>query len=501
MADGQVTLVGAGPGHRDLLTLGGMEALAEAEVVLYDQLVGEEILAMMPPAAELVDVGKHSGNHTVPQQDINRLILQYAQKGRRVVRLKGGDPYLFGRGAEELELLAASSIPFRVIPGVTSPVAVPAYAGIPVTHRDYASSVHILTGHGKRGEAPKIDYEELVKLRGTLVFLMGVSALEELCAGLLAAGMDGGMPAALIQSGTTPAQRRLVSTVAQLPRRAEEENMRPPAVLVVGRVCELAGQMDFTRFWPLWGKRVLTCSSRATGGKLARRLRALGAGVTEFASIEMIPLEGQDPFWQRMDGYGWVVFTSVYGAEQFFAQLAQRGLDIRSLAGIHFAAIGSETARVVRERGIHLDFVPAEYNAEKLAEGLAEKVKPGEKALLYRAQEGTPVLAETLAQGGVDFEECPAYRTEYRNPGGEKLAGEVAAGAFDLLTFTSASSVKGFAAALPAAPFAQLEAVCIGESTAAAARALGITVRVSPTATVASMAEYIAEVYANGTGS
>lgn len=496
---GSVTLVGAGPGHRDLLTLGGMEAIRRAEVVLYDQLVGSDILTLIPPGAERVDVGKRSNNHPVPQEEINALILAHAQKGRRVVRLKGGDPYLFGRGAEELELLLGHDIPFRVIPGVTSPIAVPAYAGIPVTHRDYASSVHILTGHGKRGEPPKIDYKELMGLSGTLVFLMGVSALEEICGGLLAAGMAGDMPAALIENGTTPRQRRVVSTVEELPGKARQQGVKPPAVLVVGRVCELAPRMDFTRFMPLWGREVLTCSSRATGGKLAALLRAAGARVTEFASIEMIPLEGQDPCWEKMNGYGWVVFTSVYGAQQFFAELSRRQLDIRSLAGIRFAAIGSESAKVLEERGIRVDFVPEAYNAEKLAEGLARRVGPGQAVLLYRAQDGTEALTEILARGGVQFEECPAYRTEYRPPEDRGILDRLHSGAYDFLTFTSASSVKGLAAVAGDMPLEGIEAVCIGESTAAAARALGMKVNTSPRATVADMAGFIQEEYGHGT--
>ncbi len=497
---GFVTLVGAGPGCRDLFTLGGARALAEAEVVLYDHLAGPEILAMMPRDALKIDVGKESGNHTLPQGEINRLLLLHAQAGRRVVRLKGGDPYLFGRGAEELELLRSHGVPFAVLPGVTSAVAAPAFAGIPVTHRAFASSVHILTGHGKGGEAPKIDYAQLAALRGTLVFLMGVSSLEAICGGLLGAGMDPATPAALVQNGTLPAQRRLVGTLATLPAEAARAGIAPPAVLVVGEVCTLAEGMDFTHFMPLWGCAVLACSARATAGKLAAALRAQGAGVTELPCIEMRPLAGQDAVWNSMADYHWVVLTSAYGAELFFDELVRREMDVRALHNVKFAAIGPETARVLSARGVLPSYVPEVYNAEALAEGLAARVAKSERVLLYRAQEGTPALAEGLAKSGIVFDECAAYGTRYQTANAAPARQAFAAGGYRLVTFTSASSVRGFAACMEGLDLRGAEAVCIGESTAGAARALGMRVKVSPAATVEAMAEFILEEYGHGAG-
>lgn len=240
-----VTLVGAGPGGRELLTLAGAEALRAAEVVVYDRLVGEDILALIPESAERVDVGKENSRHPVPQNEINALLVQYAQGGRNVVRLKGGDSFLFGRGGEECAYLKANGIPFRVIPGVTSALAAPAYAGIPVTHRDYCSSVHIITAHARRNGPLRIDYEGLVRLGGTLVFLMGVTALPELCAGLLAAGLPADTPAAVVENGTRPNQRKAVCTVAALPERAKAMALQSPAVIVVGGVCALSDTLDW----------------------------------------------------------------------------------------------------------------------------------------------------------------------------------------------------------------------------------------------------------------
>jgi uroporphyrinogen III methyltransferase/synthase len=243
---GSVILVGAGPGDPGLLTLAGKAAIENADVVLYDRLVGSEILALIPPTAIRIDVGKHKGRHTVPQEEIRQLILCHARAGKTVVRLKGGDPYLFGRGAEELEQVAREGIPFRVIPGVTSALAVPAYAGIPVTHREYASSLHILTGHGKEGNPPDIPYAELARLKGTLVFLMGLAAVDKICSGLILAGLPEDTPAALIENGTCANQRKLLATLATLPERSQAAAIASPALLVVGEVCRLAPVLDWT---------------------------------------------------------------------------------------------------------------------------------------------------------------------------------------------------------------------------------------------------------------
>lgn len=282
---GKVWLVGAGPGDRGLLTLKGLEVLKAADVVVFDALVGQEVLTLIPQSAELVNVGKRAGNHIMPQELINRLILEKAQEGKKVVRLKGGDPFLFGRGGEELELLSENGIPYEVVPGITSALAVPAYNGIPVTHRDCASSVHIITGHRRKGKDHDIDFEALVRTGGTLVFLMGVSSLESIMKGLLEAGMDPGTPAAVLQSGTTAGQRRVVSTVSGVKKDADRAGIEAPAVIVVGEVCALAKTLAWYEKLPLAGRRILVTRPREHISELSARLRSLGAEVMELPAI------------------------------------------------------------------------------------------------------------------------------------------------------------------------------------------------------------------------
>ena len=293
---GKVTLVGAGPGDPGLLTRKGLEALERADVVVYDRLVSPAILALMPEGAVKINVGKEASRHPVPQEQINRILLEQAQQGHNVVRLKGGDPFLFGRGGEELELLAEHRIPFEEVPGITSAIAAPAYGGIPVTHRDCCSSLHIVTGHQRAGKELAIDFEALVRTGGTLVFLMGVSALPTICAGLLDAGMASDTPAAVVERGTTPAQRRGGGAPA----------VQSPAVIVVGGVCALADQFDWFDHLPLKGKRVVVTRPRERAGTLSARLRALGADVWEYpciATVPIVPCPDVDGALERLSGY------------------------------------------------------------------------------------------------------------------------------------------------------------------------------------------------------
>lgn len=281
MKQGKVWLVGAGPGDIGLFTLKGMEILSQADVVVYDSLVGQGVLAKIPPSARLINVGKRADRHTMKQEQINQVLLEEAQKGYRVVRLKGGDPFLFGRGGEELELLTANGIPYEVVPGVTSSIAVPAYNGIPVTHRDFCSSVHIITGHRRAGREYDIDFQALVNTRGTLVFLMGIAALNDICQGLLDAGMDPKMPAAVLQKGTTSDQKRVVATVATLKEEVERQGIETPAIIVVGRVCQLSEEFGWYERLPLAGWKVLVTRPKGRSSRTADELRRKGAEVLE----------------------------------------------------------------------------------------------------------------------------------------------------------------------------------------------------------------------------
>ncbi len=491
---GKVWLVGAGPSDAGLFTRKGERVLREAQVVVYDKLVGQGILRLIPPAAERIDVGKIAGNHPVPQHEINQILLQKALEGKRVVRLKGGDPFLFGRGGEELELLAEQGIPFEIVPGVTSAIAVPAYAGIPVTHRDFCSSVHIITGHNKQEGEPDIPYDALVKLRGTLVFLMGVGSLQTICAGLIAAGMDEHTPAAILERGTTAKQRRVVATVRDLYEKALEASIKPPSVIVVGEVCALAERMHWAEDRLLGGIRVVNVRPQERSSKLTELLEAQGAEVIEFPCIEtreISPNAALQEALEHLERYEWIALTSPFGAQLFFEILQRERRDIRTLAGVRFAAIGSATAREIEQRGVLVEYMPDTYCAKALGEGLATRARG--RILLARAQEGSPELCAALA-GAAEFDDVAIYETQYgaeRSPIQTQLVEE---GAFDVVMLTSASTVHGFAQAACGLDLTKVRAVCIGEQTARVARELGMQVHVSEQATLESMVECLGNI-------
>ena len=486
---GMVILVGAGPGDPGLFTLAGKSALESADVILHDRLVDNGILAMMPDSTLKVDVGKNKGDHPVPQDEINRLIVRHALEGKTVVRLKGGDPYLFGRGGEELEAVAEKGIPFRVIPGVSSAIAAPACVGIPVTHRNHSSSVHILTGHGKEGNPPRIPYPELARLDGTLVFLMAVAAIEEICSNLVEAGLPATTPAALVENGSRANQRRLSATLATLPKLAEESAFSSPSVLIVGSVVDLAPILDWTAALPLRGRRVLTVSSMRTGSRLAALLREQGCTVDEFAGIttERIPLP--DAFWKSIDQYTWIVLTSRFGVECFFDGLLEVGLDVRTLAGHRFAVAGGQTGQALEQRGIRPDFVPSEFNGLALGRGLCAQSKPRDRLLLFRAESGSEELPETLRRCGIHFDDFDAYMT-HKNTLAQPILDMLRSGGYDAITFTSASSVEAFTSAFDAGEDFP-PAFCIGAMTARAAEQYGMRVTVGAEATIDSMASAI----------
>ncbi len=488
---GSVVLVGAGPGDPHLLTLAGRDALAEADIVFHDRLIGPEVMEFIAPTAERVPVGKNKGDHPVPQSEINQLLLESALAGKRVVRLKGGDPYLFGRGAEELELLVRHDIPFRVIPGITSAIAAPAYAGIPVTHRNFASSLHILTGHGKDGTAPAIPYRELATLGGTLVFLMGLSAVRDICGGLIAAGMSPDTPAAAVEKGTRPDGRRVVATLATLPDSVTAEKFASPTILVVGDVCSLADEFDWTARLPLWGKRVVCVCSETSMSRLGARLRHYGAAVTDCPAIVRTPLEQPSQFWSGVADYGWVVLTSPFGAELFFTGLREHGIDMRRFAGCRFAAVGSRTGDTLRANGIIPDFTPTSYNAIDLGSGLTGLVREGERVLLFRARDGDPELAQRLRDAGAAVDDVPAYETCPATEATQSAIQRFRDSQVDAITFTSASGVHAFADALGDFPWQATPSFCIGAVTADALRARGGTPIVSVEASLEAVADRV----------
>ena len=444
---GQVFLVGAGPGDGGLMTLRGKALLDRADLVVYDALVGDEVLAMIPPAARCVYVGKRASRHTRSQEEIDRILLEEALAGHTVVRLKGGDPFLFGRGGEELELLAAHGVPFQVVPGITSAIAVPAYCGIPVTHRDYSPSVHIITAHRRQGRELDLDYEALVRMGGTLVFLMGVGALPALCRGLMEAGMAPDMPAAALHRGTTAGQRRVVATLETLPEAARD--LEAPSVIVVGGVCRLSDPFAWAERRPLFGKRFLVTRPRRRAGTLTARLWELGAEVVELPTIDPRPLPEADL--TALADSTWLVLTSPSGAEIFFDLLRERGMDARRLAHLKIAALGPATAKALEQYGLRADFISPAATGEGLAAALADEMMEDDRLLLV-GPEGDP--APCWQSLGVPVIYAPVYRNT-----AEQTA--LPAGPFDFAVFTCASAVE------------RCQALAAAEGTTLAARLSG----------------------------
>lgn len=494
MIKGQVILVGAGPGDPELLTIKGRKAIESAEVVVYDRLVGQAIFDLIPDDAERINVGKESSHHTVPQEQINRILLEKALEGKRVVRLKGGDPFLFGRGGEELELLSEHGVPFQEIPGITSAIAVPAYAGIPVTHRDCCSSLHIITGHQRAGKPLSIPFDALVQTKGTLVFLMGVSALGEICRGLLEAGMQPDMPAAVVENGTTSFQRSILATLSTLPETAEAQNVKSPAIILVGEVCAYSRQFDWFDHLPLKGKTVVVTRPKERAGTLSERLRSLGANVVEFPCIETHPLRPCPEMEEAVDNigrYAWLAFTSPAGVSALMELLERTGRDVRALGPIRLAAIGPGTDRELRRHGLRADLIPEVYDGIHLGQALCD-AKPAGKVLILRAQWGTKALTDALDEGTISYDDIRCYETRYTAPNTQEVRERLVPGT--VVTFTSASTVTGFVCALGEdTDYSAITAACIGKQTEAEARQYGLHTITAEKATMDALIQRIVE--------
>jgi uroporphyrinogen III methyltransferase/synthase len=479
--------------------------LENAEVVVYDALAGEGILNMIPDTAEVINVGKRSSNHTMVQEKINELLVEKAKEGKRVVRLKGGDPFLFGRGGEEIELLVQEGIPYEVVPGITSAISVPAYQGIPVTHRDYCSSVHIITGHKRAGKDYDIDFEALVRTKGTLVFLMGVAALGDICSGLLAAGIDPKTPAALLIRGTTAAQQRIVATVETLEAEVQRQGAKTPAIIVIGAVCGLAEEFSWYEKQMLGGVKVLLTRPRELVSETAGKLREYGAEVLELPAIRTVRIADNQPLSQALDvlgTYQWIVFTSPIGVRVFFEELKAQKKDVRQLGSSRIAAIGSGTAKELEKHGLYADLMPEVFDGEHLGLALADRCKAGERILIPRAAIGNQELITALEaakdQEGpkkLQIDDIATYDTVYETGRLIDERAELEDGSIDYVVFTSASTVRGFAAAVGEIDYAKIRAICIGRQTQAAADALGMQTWRSKQASIDSLIAKLIEVH------
>jgi len=505
---GKVWLVGAGTGDVGLITRKGLDVLQKAEVVVYDALVSLEILALLPEDAELIDAGKRSHNHLIPQERTNEILLEKALEGKRVVRLKGGDPFVFGRGGEELELLASNNVPYEIIPGITSSIAVPAYNGIPVTHRDFTSSFHVITGHKKKDGKLDIDFSSLVKLNATLVFLMGVQAMEYICDSLIEAGMGKDMPAAILERGTTSRQRRVVATVSTLKDKAEEGNIKSPAVIVVGRVCALEENFAWFEKKPLFGIQVMITRPKNQISRFAQSMRELGAQVIEMPTIQTIGIKEledkslDDAFFGAVAHLGssqdkvCVTFTSPQGVKHFFTQLREFELDLRKILAnpnLRFAVIGNATRKELESYSIFPEYMPENYCGRELGELLAKELDKDCAVYLFRAEEGTKELTDILSNHEIPYYDITTYRTVYRKncPVIDKMVQAFSEGEIDYVTFTSASTVKGFVNSFEHVDYSKIHALCIGEQTAKEARKYGMKISISEEATIDSMIQLL----------
>lgn len=459
MKQGCVYLVGAGCGKADLITVRGLELLRRCDALIYDDLIDPALLDAAPPHAQQIYMGKRSGKHSASQEQICAELIRQAALGRTVVRLKGGDPYVFGRGGEEAMALLAAGIPFEEVPGISSAIAIPAAAGIPVTHRKLSRSLHIITGHtADTADTLPQDFETLAKLQGTLVFLMGLRQLPLIARRLMEAGKSPGTPAAVISGGNTPHPAKVRGTLADIAQKAGEAGVLPPAVMVVGDVAAL--DVSPTISAPLSGVRVGLTGTAAIIGRLFPALSRLGAEAVCLQRHDLVEHPEAMDHWQP--GAGWLVFTSSNGVGAFFHALERRGIDHRCLAGSKFAVIGGATSRCLWEYGYRADLCPTVYTSEALGKALLATLSPQEPVTIFRSAQADARLCDTLRQAGFQAQDLRVY---------DVVPQEGRKATVDYLVFASAGGVKAWWEAF-GEPESTVRCVCIGEITAAALRRL-----------------------------
>lgn len=504
-AKGLVSLVGAGPGDPGLITVRGLRALEEADVVVHDRLAAPELLSHARPDAELVDVGKRAGDHRMQQEEINRTLVELAESGRRVARLKGGDPFLFGRGGEEVEALAAAGVPFEVIPGVTAASGASAYCGMPLTVRGVSSSVTLVTGHEDPAKGRSdVDWAALARTGGTLVVYMGMGRLEEIVSALTAGGLPADTPAAVVHRATTAEQKTVGAPLGGIAEAVREPGLSPPALLVVGEVARAGKRFAWFEALPMFGRRVVVTRSRAQASSLVGRLRELGADVLELPTIEIVPPEdcsALDGVLRSLETYDYVLFTSVNTVTSVRERLFEMGLDARSFRHARIAAIGEATARGLNEAGLKADVVPETFTAEGLLDALAAEDMSGKRVLLPRAREAREVLPERLRARGAAVDVVEAYRTirPAMEAGARRAFDALAAGEVDLVTFASSSTARNLAELVGTdenKAVLEVPAAAIGPVTAKTARELGFTVAVQPERhTIPALVEAVGEYF------
>jgi len=502
--NGRVYLIGAGPGDSDLITIKAVRCLETSSCVVYDYLVNTDLLKYAPRSAELIHVGKKGGEAHISQEQINALLVQKAQTGMTVARLKGGDPFIFGRGGEEAAALAEAGIRFEVVPGITSGYAAPAYAGIPVTHRDLSSSVTFITGHEDPSKEDSfIDWEALSRNMGTLVFFMGVKNLPEIVEKLLQYGRSSNTPIALIQWGTYLRQEVLTATLDSIVQQAQLTGFSAPAIIVVGEVVRLREQLKWFEARPLFGRRILITRPKEQAEPLRAQLAELGAEVILFPTVEVRePASWQplDEAIQHINRYQWLIFTSVNGVENFFARFQKIRKDIRELGRVKIAAIGPATEKMIRRFLLGVETVPDEFKAENLVESLKGKVMKGSRVLLPRAKVAREVLPDELRNQGAQVDVVEAYETVIPKASRWRLEQSLEERPLDMVVFTSSSTVSNLAEIVAPTALIQLlektAVAAIGPITAQAVEKLGLKVSVQPDHyTVPALVEAIAEYF------
>ncbi|MBF0209472.1 MAG: uroporphyrinogen-III C-methyltransferase [Desulfamplus sp.] len=491
---GKIYLIGAGPGDPGLITIKGAECIKRADVVVYDYLAAPALLKYANKDAKIIYVGKKGGDHTMSQEKINELLVSKGKDGLVVARLKGGDPFIFGRGGEEAEALIEAGIAFEVVPGVTSAVAAPAYAGIPLTHRDYTSSVSLITGHeDPLKDESSIRWDTLAQSGSTLVFFMGVKNLPNICEKLLENGKSPDTPVALVRWGTTPKQQTVSGTLKNIVQKVAEAKLKPPSLIVVGDVVSLREKMQWFEKRPFHGKRIVVTRAREQASDLVATLTELGAECIEIPTIKVIPPSDNTPLENailNIKTYDWLIFTSVNGVKFFFDTLLKMGKDVRVLGDIKCACIGPVTKEELKNNGIVCDILPESYRAESIVDAFQQNIDgekidiQGKKILLPRAKEARSVLPEELKKMGATVDEIIAYVTEQVTEEKERLlkllenSSDDENSGIDMVTFTSSSTVKNFKSLLPQDRFTQLmkgiTVACIGPITADTAVAEGL---------------------------
>ncbi len=488
---GNVYLIGAGPGDPGLMTLRGKEILSTADVIIYDYLANKAFLDYGKPDVELIYVGKKGGDHTMGQADINRLIVEKSKSGRSVARLKGGDPFIFGRGGEEAQELVAAGVPFEVVPGITSAISVPAYAGIPLTHRDHTATVAFVTGHEDplKNES-NIRWDKLATGVGTLVFLMGVGNLSKIAQNLTHHGRSPQTPVAVIRRGTVAEQETVTGTLQNIAERVAQAGLKPPAIIVVGDVVNLRNELNWFETKPLFGKRIVVTRAREQASGFLRRLSSLGAECLQFPTIEIVPpdtFEPLDAAIGQLEMYQWLLFTSVNGVKYFLKRLQHSGKDIRDLKGIRIGAIGPKTAEQWERLGIRPDLVPEEYRAEAVVEAFRKWKPKGISILLPRAARAREILPDELRKMGARVHVVDAYKTV--TPAGDTagIREMFKSEAIHMVTFTSSSTVTNFVNMfgsdrdqLTGRWMKTVKVACIGPITAKTAEKEGFSVDLMP---------------------